>query len=220
MGPAWYPWRVGAPRYTRFTGEICGFGTTSGHRFVVGRWPISPFGPFADVMHAGPDGARTLLAPSDRVAAFVAATYTFDAVRVVPVDASRSTGSLRVEAGDLAVEVTTGDRPAIGWALRVVPAPVARARWWCTLIDPLARVALRGVRTRGSAGNGRREWYGATDLHRLTAVRAHLGDEDLGSLTEVWPPVRFGFSSTPRRPSMVAVTTTVREPGPPPEEIA
>ena len=85
-------------------------------------------------------------------------------------------------------------------------------------IDPVARLALRGVRTRGSAGHGRREWYGAADVHRLTAVRARLGDDDLGSLTDVWPPVRFGFSSTPRRASIVAVTTTVRGPDPSSEE--
>ena len=68
------------------------------------------------------------------------------------------------------------------------------------------------MRTRGTAGNGRHEWYGATDQHRLTAVRASLGDADLGALADVWPPVRFGFSSTPRSPGIVAVTTTIREP--------
>ena len=51
-----------------FDGEIFGFGTGSGHRFVVGRWTRSPFGPFADVMHEDPDGRRTLLAPTEQVA--------------------------------------------------------------------------------------------------------------------------------------------------------
>jgi hypothetical protein len=163
---------VAAGRPLRFRGEIAGFGTTSGHRVVVGRWPSSPFGPFADVMHEGPDGLRTLLAPSDHVAEFVAGTYTFDRVVIVPVTADRSADRLGVEAGDLVADLTTGTRTGLGWALRAVPPPVARAAWWCALIDPVARRVVRGVRTHGTAGNGRYEWYGATDQHRIVAVRA------------------------------------------------
>lgn len=200
----------------RFAGEIVGFGTASGHRVVVGRWPSSPYGSFADVMHEAPDGTRTLLAPTTQVADFVEGTYAFDEVRVGPVVAARTDGALHVEAGDLVADVAVGSRAPLGWLLRAVPVPLARARWWCTLIDPIARVALDGVRTRGTAGNGRHEWYGATDQHRLTGVRATLAGEDLGALADVWPPVRFGFSSTPRTPSLVAVTTTIRERAVPP----
>jgi len=171
---------------------------------------VSPFGSFADVMHEGPDGVRTLLAPTQEVADFVAETYVFDAVRIVPVVADRSPGRLVLEAGDLVAEVTFGARSAVGWMLRAVPAPIARSRTWCTAIDPIARLVLRGVRTRVTAGNGRREWYGATDQHQISAVTASLAGEDLGALADVWPPVRFGFSSTPRTPSLVRVTTTIR----------
>lgn len=197
------------PRFEVFEGEICGFGTASGHRVVVGRWPESPFGAFADVMHEDPDGVRTLLAPTEQVAEFVQGTYRFDEVKIVPVVSDRSTGSLKVEAGHLAAEVTVGSRSAIGYVLRAVPRPVARSRAWCTAVDPVARLVMRGVRTRGTAGNGRREWYGATDAHRVTAVNATFDRQDLGELSDVWPPVRFGFSSTPRSPSIVSVTTTI-----------
>jgi hypothetical protein len=95
--------------------------------------------------------------------------------------------------------------------LHAVPIRVATAPAWCAAIDPLARLAVRGVRTRGSAGNGRREWYGATDQHDVTAVACTLGARPLGALADVWPPVRFGFSSTPRRPAIVSVTTTIDE---------
>jgi hypothetical protein len=177
---------------------------------VVGRWPTSPFGAFADVMHEAPDGVRTLLAPSDAIAEFVSETYVFDEVRIVPVVAERTRGRVHLEAGPLVADIDIGSRSGIGWLLRVVPAPIARSRTWCTIIDPIARVVMRGVRTRGSAGNGRREWYGATDQHRIDAVSASLDGEDLGALADVWPPVRFGFSSTPRTPSIVTVTTTIR----------
>jgi hypothetical protein len=201
--------------FTRFHGEIAGLGTAAGHRIVVGRWTRSPFGPFADVMHEAPDGIRSLLAPTDEIAGFVSATYRFDRVAVVPVAADRSADHLRVVAGDLHAELALGARTPLGWALRAVPSPVARSRWWCALVDPVAQRLLPGVRTRGTAGNGRREWYGATDQRGIVAVRAALDGRDLGALTEVWPPVRFGFGSAPRRPSVVAVTTTVRETVPP-----
>ena len=194
----------------RFEGEICGFGTETGHRIVIGHWPRSPFGPFADVMHEQPDGTRTLRAPTDEIARFVEETYRFDRVEVVPVVVDRAAGCLAVTAGDLQTTVSIGQRSGLGRILRLVPPPVATSPAWCTAIDPIARTAMRGVRTKGTAGNDRREWYGATDQHRIAAVEARLDGEDLGALADVWPPVRFGFSSTPRTPSLVSVTTTIR----------
>lgn len=72
-----------------FDGWIGAVGTASGTRFVWGHWPRSPFGPFSDVMIEHPDGERCLLAPSRRIAEFVADTYTFERVEVVPVEVKR-----------------------------------------------------------------------------------------------------------------------------------
>ncbi len=195
-----------------FSGEICGVGTAAGHRIVIGRWVSSPFGPFSDVMVESGAGLRTLLAPSDDVADFVSSTYEFDDVRIVGVAARREPGRLTCRAGPLELDAAIGPRTGLGRLLRLVPARVASSPTWCTAIDPFARVALRGVRTRGSAGNGRREFYGATDQREVIEVRASWAGEDLGALTDVWPPVRFGFSSTPRRPCAVEVTTVILSP--------
>jgi len=93
--------------------------------------------------------------------------------------------------------------------LRLVPAPLAESPAWCAVTDPAARVVLRGVRTRGSAGDGRREWYGASDHRAITAVSGSFDGADLGELRPVVPAPRFGFSSTPARPSVTRVVTTV-----------
>jgi len=193
----------------RFDGEIFGFGTATGVRIVIGRWTASPFGPFADAMLEQPDGRRHLIAPTETVAELVGRVYGFDEITVTEVTATRSPGRLEFEGGPLRAEVSIGDRDALGWALRCVPAPVATSAVWARLIDPLARLALPGVRTSGRTSGGR-ETYGATDRHRLTAVAATWHGIDLGSLADVDPPVRFGFSSTPKRPSVVAVSTTIR----------
>ncbi|MCZ0206010.1 hypothetical protein OZK63_11360, partial [Streptomyces sp. UMAF16] len=86
----------------------------------------------------------------------------------------------------------------------------ARRPAWSALTDGPARLLLPGVRTRGSAGAGRREWYGARDLRAVRALTASFDGTGLGTLAPVDPPVRFGFGSVPRRPSLTRVITTVR----------
>jgi hypothetical protein len=195
----------------RFHGQIAGLGSTSGNRVVVGRWTDSPLGAFADVMLERPDGHRVLYAPSREVGEFIADTYVFDEVRTVPVSVEVAHGRWRVAANDLLLELATGPRMPLGWVLHAVPRPLAESTAWASLVDPVARRVLRGVRTRGQARSGRREWYGATDLHAISSVRGTLGGEPLGRLARVDPPARFGFSSTPRQPSVTTVVTTVED---------
>ncbi|MGQ0575031.1 MAG: hypothetical protein ACT4RN_12625 [Pseudonocardia sp.] len=234
----------------RFDGCIAGLGTAGGLRVVVGHWPHSPFGPFADVMVEHPDGRRMLLAPTREVAEFVAGTYRFDEVRVVAVTvvveaavveaatcrrrrgdrrsgtAGRAGGGSasrngdhgqaartrwRVAAGPLALSFDVGRRAPLGWLLRAVPRRLATAPWWVGAVDVVARRVLPGVRTTGSAGNGRTEYYAALDLHRVTAATLTWDGADQGALAPVDPPVRFGFGSTPRAPSLARIVTLVRE---------
>ena len=193
----------------RFTGRIAGVGSTSGIRVVVGRWDDGPWGPFADVMLEDAAGHRVLLAPSDRVRDFVAATYSFDEVVIEPVDVTDTSDGWQVTTPSLRLRLVVGGRTPLGAALALVPARVATSPAWCGLVDPVARVVMRGVRTRGTAGNDRREWYGATGVVAVTAVAGEWRGTDLGRLAAVDPPCRFGFSSTPRRPSVTSVVTTI-----------
>lgn len=194
----------------RFDGWISGLGTASGRRVVVGHWPRSPLGAFTDVMTESPGGHRTLLAPSAEVADVVAATYTFDEVVLVPVVHTARDDRRQVDAGPLEIAWRVGPRPPLGWLLRAVPGPLATDPRWLAAIDPLARRLQPGVRTAGSAGGGRREFYGARDLHRISTATARWDGDDLGGLAPVHPPVRFGFGSAPARPSHVRITTLVR----------
>jgi hypothetical protein len=155
-----------------------------------------------------PDGHRMLLAPSRRTAGFIAGTYAFDEVRVVPVDVVVTGGVWTVVAGPVELCFTTGRRSAVGVLLRAVPRPLSARPLWATAVGLPA--LLLGVRTHGSAGAGRREWYGAHDLHLITSATAGYEGEPLGRLARVDPPVGFGFGSTPRTPCLVRVTTTVQ----------
>ncbi|MFJ8825254.1 hypothetical protein ACIREE_26170 [Streptomyces sp. NPDC102467] len=202
----------GRGRRLRFEGWIAGVGTASGTRLVVGYWPSSPWGEFADVMVERADGQRELLAPSARIADFVAGTYRFDDVTRCPVTVVAESGRWQVAAGPLRLTFTPGRRDALGFLLRAVPRRVASAPLWAAACDLPARCLLSGVRTRGSAGAGRREWYAALDHHPITAAQASWDGSDLGGLRWVDPPVRFGFGSVPRRPSLTRVVSTVELP--------
>lgn len=201
-----------------FRGTITGVGSTSGTRVVVGHWHRSPMGAFADAMVETAEGRRVLLAPRQDVVDLVAATYTFDEVRVEPVECVATPTWLTFASTSLQLSVGVGGRTLLGWALRAVPRPLAEAPAWTLVTDPVARVAQRGVRTRGrtgpaaggDAGGQRREYYGATDHHHVTSLAGWWQGEPLGALARVEPPASFGFSSSPAAPSRTTVVSTIR----------
>jgi hypothetical protein len=196
-----------------FAGHIAGFGTGAGVRMVVGSWHTSPFGGFTDVMVQQADQERVLLAPTDDVADFVASTYHFDRVEVAPVEAKLDDDRLTVRTPVLHLHVGIGGPAPLDRLLRMVPARLAVAPWWLRAIDPVAARTVRGVHTAGTAGNGRREYYGVRRSRRVVSVAGSYRGDDLGGLTPLRPPVDFGFASAPATPQIVAVTTTIVEAG-------
>ncbi|MGO4186790.1 hypothetical protein [Pseudarthrobacter sp. TAF60_1] len=194
-----------------FDGHIAGIGTASGLRAVVGVWQLSPFGSFADVMVQQASGHRLLLAPTQEVAAFISATYSFDSVKVVEVNARFEDRLLTVDAGPLQLRASVGSRPLLGKALRIVPRALAVHTAWLQAISPLAGLLSPGSRTSGTAGSGRLEYYGVSDLHRISSAVVSWNGAHAGDLAPIRPGVTFGFSSVPARPSMARVRTTVVE---------
>lgn len=192
----------------RFRGYIAGLGTASGTRLVVGHWPDSPFGPFTDVMVENRFGSRLLLAPDENTARYVSSTYSFDAVDVVPVSARLNGGTLAVDGGPLRLRAELGRVTVLGRVLQTVPAPLAVHPSWLRAVNPLAGLMVRGVRTAGTTGD-RLEYYGVRSIRRIAAAECSWNGQDLGPLAPVNPPVRFGFSSVPSRPQILAVTTTI-----------
>lgn len=186
-------------------------GTASGVRIVVGHWLQSPLGEFTDVMVEFADGERLLIAPTVEVRDYVSQTYSFDRTVVTPVEFTADGRARDVSAGTLSLRFELGGATALGRMLTLVPRAVSTAPWFCAVSDPIARVVMRGVRTRGTAGNGRREFYGARGQFAIESLVASWEGKDLGALRPVDPPVRFGFGSAPKRPSGTLLTTTIDE---------
>jgi hypothetical protein len=212
--------RAAGTRDQRFRGRIMGVGTGSGLRAVVGMWRESPLGAFTDVFLELPDGSSLLLAPDDAVAEFVSSTYRFGETRVTSVRSSISAppdagSSLRavieVEAGPLRLRAEIGGITPLGRLLRVVPKRIAVDPLWLAAINPVARMLVPGAGTAGTAGAGRREYYGVHGAHAVVRVTGTWEGVDVGPLAPVDPPVRFGFASMPARPMIVDVETVIRE---------
>lgn len=192
----------------QFVGHIAGLGTTSGVRIVIGMWASSPFGAFTDVMVQSLEGTRTLLAPSSDVADYVSAAYSFDIVRVVPLSVSMNEERLTLDAGPLSVRAELGDTTGLGRLLNLIPTAIATHPRWLTAVNPLAKILMPGVRTVGTTRDNHRQYYGVTGARLVTSATASWAGDSLGELSSVRPRVGFGFSSTPKKPQVVAVTTT------------
>jgi hypothetical protein len=192
-----------------FEGHIAGIGTDSGLRAVAGLWQRSPFGSFADVMVQLPSGHRILLAPTAEIGGFIAGLYDFDEARVVEVAAAQDASGLRVEAGPLRIQAVVGGRMPLGAVLRLIPRPLAVHPRWLRAVSPLAARLSPGARPAGSAGGGRQEFYGVTDLHRIESADVCWDGAGAGALAAVRPAVTFGFSSVPPVPSLAKIRTTV-----------
>lgn len=193
-----------------FRGHIAGLGTASGLRVVVGLWDVSPFGAFSDLMVELPSGHRILLASNSETAAFIAGTYVFDETRVLNVATELTAGSLEVDAGPLRIRAVVGARTGLGHVLSKVPRKLAVHPWWLWAVSPLAGRISPGTQTAGRAKDGRREFYGVTDLRGIDSALVSWDGVDAGDLQDLAPPVRFGFSSMPPRPSLATVQTTVQ----------
>jgi hypothetical protein len=176
---------------------------------VIGSWLQSPFGRFADVMVETPDGTRVLLAPTPEIAEFVSETYSFDQIELGAVTAEITANAFAVSAPDLSVRGSLGGAAPFDWLLRMVPAGLAASPAWLRLIDPVAARLVPGVHTAGSAGQGRREYYGVRRARLIESVDGEYRSATLGGVAALDPPVRFGFSSAPTTPQLVAVTTTI-----------
>jgi hypothetical protein len=173
-------------------------------------WHDSPLGAFGDVMVQEANGHRVLLAPSEAVAEFVEATYTFDELCIGPVHVSGDSTRRVVVAPGLELTFSMGRRSPVGLLLAALPLRLSTWPVWLVAINPVARVLMSGVRTAGSAKQGRREFYGAYDVHTVTGAGGIWRGQPLGELAPVEPPVTFGFGSTPRAPAVTSLVTTIR----------
>lgn len=196
----------------RFDGHIMGAAFASGHRIVVGRWFSSPFGGFSDVMWRDPDGRRTLMASDDAASSFITRHYSFEEVRVTPVEIFRSRDHIRVRAERIALDLTLAAPGPASTILRLQPRGLRTNRGWIRVQDTVGRPVLGPLLFGGGSTHlvgrtraGTREWYAIHDFRRGQG-RGALEDRDLGPVGPC-PPAGFGFSEFPDGAALTRVTS-------------
>lgn len=186
-------------------GSITSVGFSSGHQFVIGHWPSTPIGGFADVMWRAADGSRTLIA-STEAADYITEIYLFDdridtMVTVTDTVGGRGPNRLIVDADPLTLNLTIGR-----FAIPFPPRP----RWITATVERVTAKALLGVNTYGVSPTGVEEWYRTRSVRRVVDGRGSLAGTDLGTLVELAQPMNVGFSEPPRRPTHVRLRVDVR----------
>lgn len=203
-------------QFDTFVGCIAGSAFASGDTVVVGAWRSSPFGLFVDVMWVQPDGTRTLLAPTDEIAAYVSNLYSFDTVERVGITGGWDGHAVAVAAGPLRVRLLAAPRDLRSWLFAVRPKRLRRSPRWVAVEDVVARPFVGrviggadGVRAAGVAPGGQREYYGVEDYRVVTDASLQVGGTDAGAMRDLPSQLGIGLSSFPTRPAVVSVATMV-----------
>ena len=81
--------KKGISKMDVFQGRISSATFNTGDRIIIGNWHESPLGKFSDVMWANPEGKRTLIAPSEKVAEYLNSIYSFDETIIQEIEGKK-----------------------------------------------------------------------------------------------------------------------------------
>ena len=183
-----------------FSGRITSSGFDSGDRIVVGAWKTSKFGEFTDIMWAKPDGTRVLIAPTQEIADYVTDMYTFDEVILENITTTQGGRNLKINCSSMELEFT--------WN-RGFSIPFKRSLFFISTVELFFAKLLFSTRTYGITKNNRKEWYAIDRVSKVIQATAKIKGIDVGSLSPMNEPCKFGFSEAPKKPSSCVVRTHI-----------
>ena len=183
-----------------FKGRITSSAFESGDRIVVGSWKESIFGEFTDIMWAKKDGTRVLIAPTQEIADYVTAMYSFDEVIIEEVSTSLSERSIKVSCNTMNLEFS--------WN-RGFPIPFKRSLLFIQTIELFFAKLIFSTRTYGVTKDNRKEWYAIDRVSHIKSATAQINGKNAGGFRPMKVPCKFGFSEAPKKPSSCAVRTHI-----------
>lgn len=183
-----------------FKGRITSSGFSTGDRIVVGAWNESPFGEFTDIMWAKPDGRRVLIAPNQEVADYVDAMYSFDKIEIQDITIKHGENNLSVDCNSMKLEFE--------WN-RGFRIPFKRSLFFIATVELFFAKLFFGTRTHGVTKNHRKEWYAIDRVSKITNANATISGQNLGRMSSMDEPCKFGFSEAPKKPSSCEVRTHI-----------
>lgn len=183
-----------------FKGRITSSAFESGDRIVVGAWKESIFGEFTDIMWAKKDGTRVLIAPTQEIADYVTAMYSFDEVILEEISTSLSERSIKVSCNTMNLEFS--------WN-RGFPVPFKRSLLFIQTIELFFAKLVFSTRTYGITKDNRKEWYAIDRVSHIKSATAQISGKSAGGFKPMNEPCKFGFSEAPKKPSSCAVRTHI-----------
>ena len=183
-----------------FQGRITSSGFQTGDRIVVGAWNSSPFGNFTDIMWAKPDGTRVLIAPTQEIADYVTAMYSFDEVILEEIVSKEEGRCLTVKCKSMDLQFSWKK----GFAI-----PFKRSLLFIATVELFFARLIFSTRTYGLTRNNRREWYAIDRVSNLSQASAKIGGNNVGNMAPMNPPCKFGFSEAPKKPASCEVRTHI-----------
>ena len=184
-----------------FEGRITSCGFDSGDRIVIGMWKNSPFGSFADIMWAKPDGKKVLIAPNKEIGEYIDSLYDFDEVRIEEIKIEKKHKEIIFSSKDIKCQFEWGKE--ISFLLKKRPL------WFVSTIEYFFGWLIFRTKTHGKTKNGRKEWYVVDKISRLKNAKAELSGKNLGKYTRFYPKANFGFSDPPNMPASVIVRSHI-----------
>ncbi len=184
-----------------FEGRITSCGFSSGDRIVIGIWEKSPFGIFADIMWARPDGKKILIAPNQEIADYIHSLYDFDEVKIEDIKIERKSKEIIFNCNDIECQ--------FNWGKEISFLIKRRPLWFVSTIEYFFGWLIFRTKTHGKTKNGRKEWYVVDNISRLKDARAEVSGKDLGEYTKFYPKANFGFSDPPNMPASVLVRSHI-----------
>ncbi len=183
-----------------FKGRITSSAFESGDRIVVGTWNESIFGEFTDIMWAKRDGTRVLIAPTQEIADYVTAMYSFDEVILEEISTSLNDRNLSVNCNTMNLEFI--------WN-KGFPIPFKRSLLFIRTIELFFAKLVFSTRTYGLTKNNRQEWYAIDRVSHITSATGNIEGGNIGEFGPMKEPCKFGFSEAPKKPSSCAVRTHI-----------
>ena len=183
-----------------FTGRITSSGFSSGDRIVIGDWKDSPFGSFTNIMWAKSNGSRILLSPRENLAEYVSSLYSFEEVKITPIEVKRNNREISVKAGNLEVKMA--------WSL-AFPIPIWRPKWFISVFENAIATRFFNTSTFGMTRNGRREWYSIRGISKVIHGECIIDGVNIGQSKNFEIDACFGFSEPPKWPSSVVLKSYI-----------
>ena len=125
---------------------------------------------------------------------------SFDQIEIQDITIKHGENNLSVDCNSMKLEFE--------WN-RGFRIPFKRSLFFIATVELFFAKLFFGTRTHGVTKNHRKEWYAIDRVSKITNAKATISGQNLGSMSSMNEPCKFGFSEAPKKPSSCEVRTHI-----------